>query len=252
MMAVALSLLLASAAPTTSDAELVSSLVAAAASKDARLDVLSAADVRNAIDLEAQRAVMGCDATSCLLEVAGAMNARLVVHGTMGSLGDIVVLTLSAFDTANASSLGRVVLQEAKVDSLGTKIPDAVKELLERAPTPSAGTRVRTVVLDVKLATPTSSSPPAGPALEPAPAAPFPWAGVGLVGAGVVVLAVGAGADLWAALDAGALKEATPQPEALAVQERRNILAPVAVAGYIVGGVVAAAGAVVLVMGGLE
>src|SRR5688500_4138930 len=139
---------------TSSDAELVSSLVAAAATKDERLDVLSAADVRNAVDLEAQRAVMGCDATSCLLEVAGAMDARLVVHGTLGTLGDVVVLTLNVFDTAAARALGRVVVQRDRVDALADAVPPAVVELLERAPTPTPGTRVRTVILDVKLTAP--------------------------------------------------------------------------------------------------
>lgn len=239
---------LAAAAPTVSDAEVVSSLVAAAASKDARLDVLSAADVRNAVDLEAQRSIMGCDQTSCLLEVAGAMDARFVVHGTLGALGDVVVLTLSAFDTTTASAIGRVVLQEAKVDALGRKLQGAVDELFVHAPVPPAGTRMRTVVLDVRLAAPPVATPtaPAGADAE----ASFPWAPVALFGVGAAGLVVGIGADAIAYGDAASITAATVLADGNELQSKRDALVPVSVIGYGVALVASAAGAALLFMGG--
>jgi hypothetical protein len=240
-----------SAAPlTSSDAELVSAFVATAATKDARLDVLSAADVRNAVDLEAQRAVMGCDATSCLLEVAGAMDARLVVHGTLGTLGDVVVLTLNVFDIAAARALGRVVVQKQRVDALADAIGPAVVELLERAPTPTPGTRIRTVVLDVKLTAP----PPAQTSL-PVDDGAFPWLAVGgaAAGAGVIALLVGGTFDAIAVSEAARGEElTTPASEVTRINEARPGQAAIAITGYLVGGVLVAAGATALVVGVLE
>lgn len=53
---------------SASDAKLLGEMVVAAASADGRLAVLSSSDVRAAIDVEAQRALAGCDETSCMKE----------------------------------------------------------------------------------------------------------------------------------------------------------------------------------------
>ncbi len=57
----------------------------------------TAAELRALADVEAARSVVGCDpeATSCLAELAGALGARYVVTGTIGKLGEHVVLQLS-------------------------------------------------------------------------------------------------------------------------------------------------------------
>lgn len=243
----------AAAAPlTASDAELVSSLVAAAATKDERLDVLSAADVRNAVDLEAQRAVMGCDATSCLLEVAGAMDARLVVHGTLGTLGDVVILTLNVFDTGAARALGRVVVQRDRVEKLGEAVPPAVVELLERAPTPTPGTRVRTVVLDVKLSGPDASSSQASKASSAPRGEPdsFPWLAAGALGVGAVGLGVGVVADALAVSDTSSLTSTSSVDDAQDVANRRaNLFVPMALVGYASALVGVATGVVLFALG---
>lgn len=236
--------------PTSADAELVSSLVAAAATQNQALDVLSAADVRNAVDLEAQRTIMGCDATSCLLEVAQALDARLVVHGTLGTLGASVILTLSAFDTTSSSALGRVVLQDSRIDAFGGKIPDAVVELLARVPPPTPGTRIRTVVLDVKLAAP--PPPPAAPVAEPFA---FPWTGVGIglgaVGAAGVAIAVVL--DAHASVSRAQITAETPAAEIVAHNEQvRTVNVPGAAVGYIVGGVFVLAGGLAMAVGAFE
>jgi hypothetical protein len=44
-------------------------------------DVLSTADVQQMVELEAEKAAMGCADNSCLAELAGALGADLVVYG---------------------------------------------------------------------------------------------------------------------------------------------------------------------------
>jgi hypothetical protein len=59
------------------------------------LDVMSNADVKRLLELEGQKESVGCGDASCLAEIAGAMGARLVVFGSLGKLGDKLIVHLN-------------------------------------------------------------------------------------------------------------------------------------------------------------
>lgn len=122
---------------TTVDA-LVASLAARLA---ADREVLSAADMRRLMNLEADRAAMDCKAgESCMAELAAALGADHVLFGTLGQLGGTTIVTLDLFD----ADAGRPVARETVRAASKAALPDALEGALSRmlgqpAATPNTG-----------------------------------------------------------------------------------------------------------------
>jgi hypothetical protein len=110
--------------------------VAVRFSQDKRLDVLSGDDVRGMASLEAEKQAAGCD-DSCLAELAGALNARLVVSGFVGRLGSLYVVNLSLFDAQAARSISRATIEAEHVEELPAKVNDAVDRMRADLPLPA-------------------------------------------------------------------------------------------------------------------
>ena len=54
---------------------------------------------------------LGCDDTQCWIELAGALNARYLVTGTVGQLGETMVLSAQLIDAKRAEVIGRATDQ---------------------------------------------------------------------------------------------------------------------------------------------
>lgn len=191
-----LSLLVAGAAHAAVDensAGLVTDLVTAALAKEPAFEVVSSADVRRQLELEAEKQASGCDANdACLAEIAGAMGAKLVVYGKLGSLDDVVVLTLNLFDSSQGRAAGRVVVREPSLKAISDKVDGAVHELVAPFVKDAGGARTKLLVLDVEAPKRLDG---AGPVVvdDEAPGDPLFTGGlVGVVG-GAVTGVVGAG-----------------------------------------------------------
>jgi hypothetical protein len=132
-------------------ARTLSSLVAIELARDARLDVLSSADLREVVALEGEKQALGCevDSSSCLAEVAGAMGARFVVIGQLGVLAETLVLTLSLYDSDEGRAPGRVVVKGADAAEIGDGIPAGMTELVGSVEV-KEGEKARLLVLDIK------------------------------------------------------------------------------------------------------
>ncbi|MDP2343276.1 MAG: hypothetical protein Q8O67_20120 [Deltaproteobacteria bacterium] len=96
------------------------------------LDVMADADVRRMLELEGEKQSVGCGDTSCLADIAGAMGARLVVFGSIGKLGDTLVLHLNLYDSSKAQSVGRQFLEAKDVATLPRLLQPKLRALLER------------------------------------------------------------------------------------------------------------------------
>jgi hypothetical protein len=94
------------------DTRNVTALVAVQLGEDRRLEVVAGEDLRRIADLEADRQALGCEAdTSCLAELAGALDAEYVVYGQVGGLGSSLLVTLNLFDVRRGRAAGRASLQ---------------------------------------------------------------------------------------------------------------------------------------------
>jgi hypothetical protein len=203
------------------ESDVLTSMVATAASQDARVDVLTVADLQKAMAVAADRQLVDCRATeACLAEVAAAMDAAAVLHGTIGTLGEQTVLSLALFDTNTARAVGRATATGRNLEALTGQIDDVVARLLQRLPPVADGRKLRVLVmnLDVAGAGPESRVPDAAVVVDDdvATGEPSPWgrwqawAGVGAVGVGailgvVAVLAYGQAAKQDQAADAEAV-----------------------------------------------
>ncbi len=240
-------------------ATLMTELVTHALGRERGFDVVSSADVRRQIELEASKQTLGCDATatSCLAEIAGAMGAQLVVSGQLGVLqgdgGDVVILTLSLFDSTQGRSVGRVALRDQTLAALSGQVDAGVRELVApftgaMTPTQTAtptttptATPTRTKVLVLDIAPPQNDGV-ANDAIAAA-APPLFIAGVsGLVGGGVVA---GIGVVLFVLAQqqdkAGDSRELNAI-EAEDAYDQRDGLGAAAVVAVVVGAVAAVAG----------
>jgi|GEM_PF-1948036 len=134
----------------------LTNLVTAEASQHPRLEVISAADVREMMALEQQKAAVGCEAESCMAEIASAMGARLAVSGQLSRLGSILMLNLSMFDAEEGKVVARKLLRGKSIEVFADSIPVALRAMLQKVdfPKPPDGkTEAPTVallVLDVK------------------------------------------------------------------------------------------------------
>lgn len=97
------------------------------------LEVLTASDVREAVDLQAQGATLGCETdASCLADIASAMGAKYVVFGSIGRLGKNFLININIFDQTSAQSAARETIQAENLDVLPAKIDDGVTRLMSR------------------------------------------------------------------------------------------------------------------------
>lgn len=113
-------------------AKTVDALVALSAGEAApSYEVVSSADMRRMMDLEAARETADCtDGESCMAEIAAALGAERVLFGTVGKLGDTTVITLDLFDAAENRAIGRRSIQSADMNTLPAAIRTGVSALL--------------------------------------------------------------------------------------------------------------------------
>lgn len=170
------------------------------------LDVISGQDVKSMVELEADRATMGCsEDASCLADIADALGAQLVVFGNCGKLDSDLVINLNLFDSVKAQSLGRVVVQAPDAKQLAKKLKPKMHELVGRF------YKAKGLTL-----APLPQEKPE-PVAVAAPGDPGPWPWV-TVGTGVVLLAGGTAAAIFGYLPLAEFQAKRREVEALESQ----------------------------------
>lgn len=233
------------------ESALLTDVAAASFAGHKHLDVVTSRDLREVVELEASKQMIGCaDDTSCLAEVAGAMGARYVVAGQLGALGERLVLTVSVFDAKRGGSAGREALQAASIEELSTLVDPAVDRLVALLEPPAAGAREKVLVLDFKAtasATPPEAEPPstggAGPALV--------VGGGAAIGAGALIAGVGGLLGLVALAADADYRTADTQKALANADGARDQAGFGATVAFIVGGGIAVVGGVVAGVGAL-
>lgn len=115
-------------------AAVLTAAVANAAARDGALAVVTVADLRNLQNVAAEKALCGIDDSSCLTELASALDLEHVIHGRVARLDTSYVVQLSLFDTARARSSGRASWSADDLDTLVRGAADGTDQLLGRAP----------------------------------------------------------------------------------------------------------------------
>jgi len=88
------------------------------------VSVLTQSDVQALLGLEKTRQMLGCTDAGCMTEIGGALGADRVIHGSLGRVGESLVVNLSALDpkrgqaAASVSQRLRGAGEEAFLDGL--------------------------------------------------------------------------------------------------------------------------------------
>lgn len=113
-------------------ARLVTDNIVVGLSRYPALEVLSQEDLRRVVATEGDRQAMGgCADDSCLVELAQAMDAQLVVHGSIGKLEQVTVVNLSLFDSRAGKSVAREMIQVQRLDDLPPRVEETTARLVK-------------------------------------------------------------------------------------------------------------------------
>ncbi len=89
----------------------------------------------NAIDEELKRQLAGgCEASSCLAEIGGALGARYMITGGLDRLGSRLLVTLKLIDIERVLAVRTLAIKGKDLDSIVDQVPARVSELLGRTP----------------------------------------------------------------------------------------------------------------------
>jgi hypothetical protein len=234
--------------PVESASRFLTGIAAQGAAENSNADVLTSGDLKTALDLEAQKQLASCgEGSSCMAEIASALDADVVVTGTLLAVGEGLTLQLAAYDAKKAASAGRRVLRAPTVDAFAAELEASTRGFIapllrERA----EHKKLRVLVLDFD-ATPAESAlnAPAKP-LEPQ-RSKVRWLSLGGGGAAVAgVLGAAVGGVLLFAAD-GANAEMTTPP--LPTLEKQRALATQRDAALYPGLAAVGGGALLIVCG---
>lgn len=209
----------------------VESILADGLARRPGLKVVRGKEVRQLLELEAEKQVAGCETdASCLAELAGALGAELVVTGQVAKLDSLLVLTLNLTDVRTVESVGRARIEVEELSALPAAIDAEIPRFVARV---------------------TEVSPPPATAVPPM----TPWATYGVIGGALAVAVVGGGVAIFLGVQtttSAAVSEARGRLEAAAtpveaVKAREDLEAAIrwhdaSVGGLWVGTAVAAAG----------
>lgn len=118
---------------TKDQVESLTAVVAARAAKFGQVDVTSAQDVRELVQVEAEKQAAGCDGDSCLAEVAGAMGAQYVLATRAGKIGSSFVVTAQLYDAQKGEARARDTAETFSIDEVPQKLSTIVDGVLQES-----------------------------------------------------------------------------------------------------------------------
>jgi hypothetical protein len=99
-----------------------------AISKAGYFEVSSSRDLQQLMGVERQRQLLGCSEGTCITELAGAVNARFVLSGSLVKLGDAWQLTLTTLDSQKSQPIGRATRIAKELPTLQAQLPWSTAE----------------------------------------------------------------------------------------------------------------------------
>lgn len=112
-------------------AENITDLVTKEVDRVGLFRTVSMEEIKRMLEHEQQKILVGCDDTSCLAEIGGALGVELLVAGGVGKLGDTYLLSLKLIDVRKAGVLSREERTvTGKVEELVTVSRQAARTLL--------------------------------------------------------------------------------------------------------------------------
>ncbi len=80
--------------------------------------VTTPADIAAALGVERQRQLLGCNESTCLAELAGALGARGIVTGELARIGEVFQLTVRVLDSGTVAPIFSVIERRQSLEAL--------------------------------------------------------------------------------------------------------------------------------------
>lgn len=130
----------------------LSGLLTARVARFPSANVVSSSDLREMLELEAQKQSAGCDdgGNACLAELAGALGADLVIASRAGKLGSTFVFTSQIFDPRKGDAVGRMSIEAYALEDLVEKIGPALDDVLRSVLMEEPGNQAAVVSRDAR------------------------------------------------------------------------------------------------------
>ena len=161
-------------------------------------EIVPASSVKDRLAVAAEKVSAGCDDTTCMTEIAGALDARYVVASRASQVGGRWLMRVELFDSRDLKVVAQTSTMSDSVEGLASQAEKLADGLMEKAPMlPRKGEVI-------------ASEKPKGPPPDPKSGSPWPWVITGVSSAAVV--GIGAG---WAWSYSDALGKETAQNNAL-------------------------------------
>lgn len=111
----------------------VTSLVAIELERLEVFSVISRQEIRAMLSHEAEKQALGCDAgSSCLAELGGALGVQYLVSGSLGKIGDSLLLNLALSDVGKATVEGRAAENIKEQGKLPETVARATQKLVQK------------------------------------------------------------------------------------------------------------------------
>ena len=91
--------------------------------------VITGADLRAMIDLEAQKTMLGCESAGCLTQIGRALDVPYLLTGEIGTVGSKIFVNMKIMDIAAASVLAR----QGGMAEQTSELPEVIKDLAGKA-----------------------------------------------------------------------------------------------------------------------
>lgn len=114
-------------------AQTLTGLATASLHRYEQIRIVSGAELAELMELEGEKAAVGCDDDGCLAEIAGALGARFAVSGRIATLGELQVLQMRLMDVTQAEGLSRVVRNAKGLEVFVAQMDAAADELVAPA-----------------------------------------------------------------------------------------------------------------------
>lgn len=112
-------------------ADLITSALVSELRRRPGVSVLAQSDITALVGMERQEMVLGCsEGSSCMAELADALGAERMIHGTVGRVGGELVIEVSSVDTAHARTVAQVSERVRSEGALFDALPAIANQLL--------------------------------------------------------------------------------------------------------------------------
>jgi hypothetical protein len=123
---------------TEKSASLLTETLAAELRQQTAADVVTPRDLGNALSVEKQKQMLGCQSDSCMSEIAGAFGADQLLVGDVAQLGDSLLVQLRLLDAHRSKVIAqtRRRFRHGSLDDLLDALPSMIAEVIAQ---PAAG-----------------------------------------------------------------------------------------------------------------